>query len=188
MKSLINFLKKLQIRQILTIFLAGILLIVSTACSGVNAQGENPKNTPVQASGANNPYKSGSDKYTNLRMSTDPKVTTESRKSEDDQASLPFNSQLLIAAHKESEILYPGGETPAGRVKKEAELPRITKEEFKHPEPGGLIQREPDLGTRIQKRIETVTESVEKASEFLQEKADEASARPELQKNPAVGK
>ncbi|MEA5575537.1 DUF6658 family protein [Anabaena sp. UHCC 0451] len=36
MKNLINFLKNRQIRQIVTIFLAGILLIVSTACSGVN--------------------------------------------------------------------------------------------------------------------------------------------------------
>ncbi|MFM2064292.1 MAG: hypothetical protein RLZZ507_3963 [Cyanobacteriota bacterium] len=188
MKNLITFLKNLQIRQIFTIFLAGILLIVSTACSGVNAQGANPKNTPVQAGGANNPYKSGNDKYTNLRMSTDPKVTTETQNQKDDQASLPLNSQLLIAATKDSEILYPGAETPLGRVKKEAELPMITEEDFQHPEPGGLIQREPDLKTRIQERIETVTESVGKASEFLKDKADEASARPELQKNPAVGK
>ncbi|TAF11051.1 MAG: hypothetical protein EAZ77_01980 [Nostocales cyanobacterium] len=188
MKNLINFLKNRQIPQILTIFLAGILLIVSTACSGVSDQGANPKNTPVQAGGANNPYKSGNDKYTNLRMSTDPKVTTEQSKQKDDQASLPLNSQLLLAVNKESELLYPGAETPLGRVKKEAKLPIITEEEFQHPEPGGLIQREPDLKNRIQERIETVTESVEKASGFLKEKADEASARPELQKNPAVGK
>ncbi|MBK1986235.1 hypothetical protein A0J48_001490 [Sphaerospermopsis aphanizomenoides BCCUSP55] len=188
MKNLINFCKTLQIRQILTIFLAGILLIVSTACSGVDAQGANPKNTPVQAGGANNPYKSGNDKYTNLRMSTDPKVTTEANKQKNDQASVPVNLQILLASTQESKILYPGAETPAGRVKKEAELPLITEEEFKHPEPGGLIQREPDVKTRIQERIETVTESVEKASGFLKEKGDEAGARPELQKNPVVGK
>ncbi|WP_323374609.1 DUF6658 family protein [Nostoc commune] len=29
---------------------------------------------------------------------------------------------------------------------------------------------------------------MEKASGFLQDKADEAAARPELQKNPAVGR
>jgi hypothetical protein len=187
-KYLINFCKKLQIRQIITIFVAGILLIVNTGCSGVNAQGANPHNTPVQAGGANNPYKSGSDKYTNLRMSTDPKVTIKQGNSEDNQASLPLTSQLLLAVNKEAEILYPGAETPSGRVRKEAELPIITQEEFKHPEPGGLIQREPDIKTRIQDRMGTVTESVEKASGFLKEKADEASARPELQKNPAVGK
>nr|WP_199306573.1 DUF6658 family protein [Anabaena sphaerica] len=185
---MINFVKNLQIRQIVTIFLVGILLIVSTACSGVKAQGANPQNTPVQAGGANNPYKSGSNEYTNLRMSTDPKVTTGSSNKKDDQASLPLNSQLFLAVNKDSEILYPGAETPLGRVKKEAELPIITEENFQHPEPGGLIQREPDLKTRIQDRIETVTEAVEKASGFLKETADEASARPELQKNPAVGR
>ncbi len=36
--------------------------------------------------------------------------------------------------------------------------------------------------------METVTESVEKASGFLKEKADEASAKPKLQENPVVGK
>jgi hypothetical protein len=187
-KTWINFLKNLKIRQIVTIFLVGTLLIVSTACSGVKAQGANPRNTPVQAGGANNPYKSGDNKYTNLRMSTDPKVTTEASKQKNDQASLPLTSQLLIAANKESELLYPGAETPLGRVKKEAELPRITEKDFQQPKPGNLIQNEPDLGTRIQERLETVTESVGKASEFLREKADESGNRPEFQKNPSVGR
>jgi hypothetical protein len=187
-KTWINFLKNLIIRQMVTIFLVGTLLIVTTACSGVKAQGANPRNTPVQAGGANNPYKSGDNKYTNLRMSTDPKVTTEASKQKNDQASLPLTSQLLIAANKDAEILYPGAETPLGRVKKEAELPRITEKDFQEPEPGSLIQNEPDVGKRIQKRIETVTETVGKASEFLTDKADEASNRPELQKNPSLGR
>lgn len=191
MKTWINFLKNLKIRQIVTIFLVGTLLIVTTACSGVKAQGANPRNTPIQAGGANNPYKGGENKYTNLQMSTDPKVTTEASKQNNDQASLPLTSQLLIAANKDAkdaEILYPGAETPLGRLKKEAELPRITEKDFQEPEPGSLIQNEPDVGKRIQKRIETVTETVGKASEFLTDKADEASNRPELQKNPSLGR
>ncbi|MBY5283337.1 hypothetical protein F2Y95_16695 [Aphanizomenon flos-aquae CCAP 1446/1C] len=179
-----NWFNKLQMRRILTIFLAGVFLMISTACSGTSAQGMNPKSTPVQAGGANNPYKNGGDKYTNSNSPT----STESRKQKGDQASLPLNSQTLLVANKDSELLYPGAETPLGRIKKEAELPIITEEEFKHTEPGGLIQGQPDLGNRIQDRIETVTESFEKASGFLKEKADEASARPELQKNPSVGK
>jgi len=51
-----------------------------------------------------------------------------------------------------------------------------------------LIQNEPNVGTRIQERLETVKESVQEASKFIQDKADEASSRPELQKNPAVGR
>ncbi|MBE9051828.1 hypothetical protein IQ243_15630 [Nostocales cyanobacterium LEGE 11386] len=188
MNSLIAFGKKLKLRQILTIFLAGLLLIVSTACSGANPQGANPNNPAVQAGGANNPYKNGGDKYTKYRMTTDPKVIDAEEKQGSDRASLQSDLQLLIATNKDSEILYPGAETPAGRVEKERELPIITQKEFQRPESGGLIQREPDVGTRIQERIETVKESVKDASSFLKDKAEEASARPELQKNPAVGK
>jgi hypothetical protein len=189
---LTTLLKKLRLRQILTVFLASLLLIVSTACSGANAQGANPQNPAVQAGGANNPYKNGGDKYTKYQMSTDPKVTNSSNQSQRDQASLlQPSSQLLIAtaaSNRESEILYPGAETPAGRAQKEAELPLITEKNFQQPEPGGLIQREPNVGTRIQERLETVKETVQDASSFLKDKADEAGARPELQKNPAVGR
>jgi hypothetical protein len=182
------FLKKIRLRQILTIFLAGLLLIVSTACSGANAQGANPQNPAVQAGGANNPYKNGGDKYGNYRMSTDPKIANPKASQGRDQASLEPSSQLLIATNKESEILYPGAETPAGRIQKEAELPLITDKDFRQPEPGGLIQNEPNVGDRVQDRLETVKENFEEASGFLKNKADEASSRPELQKNPAVGR
>ncbi|MEH1941470.1 MAG: DUF6658 family protein [Nostoc sp.] len=183
------FLKKIRLRQIVTIFLAGLLLIVSTACSGANAQGANPQNPAVQAGGANNPYKNGGDKYTNYRMSTDPKIANPKANEGRDQASLQPSSQLLIATtNRESEILYPGAETPAGRIQKEAELPIITDKDFREPEPGGLIQNEPKVGDRIQDRIETVKENLEEASGFLQDKGDEATARPELQPNPAVGR
>jgi len=184
----IAFFKKLRLRQMLTIFLGGLLLIVSTACSGANAQGANPQNPAVQAGGANNPYKNGGDKYTNYRMSTDPKITNPKANQGRDQSSLQPSSQLLIAANRESEILYPGGDTPEGRIKKEAELPFITEQDFQQPEPGGLIQNEPKIGTRVKDRIETVQEAVKEASGFLKDKGDEARARPELQRNPAVGR
>ncbi|WP_445630849.1 DUF6658 family protein [Nostoc sp. DSM 114167] len=182
------FLKQIRLRQILTIFLAGLLLIVSTACSGANAQGANPQNPAVQAGGANNPYKNGGDNYSNYRMSTDPKIANPKANQGRDQASLQPSSQLLIATNTESEILYPGGETPAGRVQKEAELPFITDKDFRQPEPGGLIQNESSVGERVKDRLETVKEAVEEASGFLKNKADEAKARPELQPNPAVNR
>ena len=188
MKALTTFLKKLRSRQIVTVFLAGVLLIVSTACSSVNAQGANPDNPAVQAGGANNPYKGGGDKYTNLNMSTDPKVNNTPKNTGSDQSSLQLNSQILIATTKESELLYPGAETPEGRAYKENQLPIKTVKDFQQPEPGGLIQREPNLGTRLKERVETVKEAVDEASGFLNEKAKEAGARPELQPNPALRK
>ncbi|MBD2490969.1 DUF6658 family protein [Aulosira sp. FACHB-615] len=171
MKNLTALWKNLRLRQVITVFLAGMILIVSTACSSGDVTGVNPQNPAVQAGGANNPYKNGGDKYTrNLS----------------NNAYLP--SSLLIATNPESEILYPGAETPQGRVEKEKELPIITKKNFQKPEPGNLIQNEPDLGSRVQERLETVKEQFQDASSFVKEKADEASARPELQKNPAVGR
>ena len=188
MNKLMAFFKKLRLRQIVTVFLAGILLIVSTACSGATTQGANPNNPAVQAGGANNPYKSGGDGYTDLKMSTDPKVNKATRSGRD-QANLQLNSNQLIAAdltrNKESEILYPGAEEPAGRAAKEAELPIITGEDFTKAEPGGLNQRSDDLGEKLGNRVETAKEAFKKAGAFVKEKSDEAGQRPELQSNPA---
>lgn len=179
MNRLRAFLKKLQLRQVLTVFLAGLLLIVSTACSSPTSQGANPNNPAVQAGGANNPYKGGGDKYTESKMS----------KSGLDQASLQLESQLLVAtAVNSEEKLYPGAQNPQGRAFKEAELPIKSEKDFQQPEPGGLIQREPSVIERAQDRLDTVGKAFQDASGFLKDLGDEASARPELQKNPAVGK
>jgi hypothetical protein len=172
------FLNKLRLRQVLTVFLAGLLLIVSTACSDANV-GANPENPAVQAGGANNPYKGGGDKYTNSKMS----------KSGLDRADLQLKSPSIIATAVNSEVkLYPGAETPEGRAYKEAELPIKSDKDFKQPEPGGLIQRDSSVVERAQERLETVGKAFQDASGFIQDKADEAGNRPEMQKNPAVGK
>lgn len=171
MKNLFSSLK-LQLRQIVTVTLASLLLLISTAYSNLaDTQAANPNNQPVQMGDMNNPYKNGGDKYTVQENGI--------------KQSL-INSQQLIAA-TEAELLYPGAETPQGRAKKEAEMPIINEKSFQ-PKPGGTIQRQSNVGERFKDRIETVTESVKEASAFLKDKADEASARPELQKNPAVGK
>jgi hypothetical protein len=186
--KLTAFLKKLRLRQLLTVFLVGILLIVSTACSGATTQGANPDNPAVQAGGANNPYKSGGgDSYTDLNMSTDPKVNGTKAKSGSDKVSLQLNSQVFIAATPSvSGELYPGAETPAGRAQKEAELPVITDKDFQQPESGGLNQRNPNLGERVGNRLEAVKDTFKEATGFVKEKADEAGARPEGQSNPAL--
>jgi hypothetical protein len=163
---------KLKLLQIVTVTLASLLLLISTACSNpADTQAANPKNQPFQMGGMNNPYKNGGDKYTENKNGS--------------KQSL-INSQQLIAA-TQAELLYPGAETPEGRARKEAEMPIITEKSFQ-PKSGANIQRQSDVGERFKDRVETVKESVKEASAFLKDKADEASARPELQKNPAVGK
>lgn len=184
MNKLTALFKKLRLRQILTVFLAGVLLIISTACSSTNAQGANPNNPAVQAGGANNPYKSGGDGYTNSRLSTDPKIT--GTKSGRNQASLQSNKTQRVAAASEPQLLYPGAETPAGRAQKEAQLPIKTAEDFVQPKPGGNIQREAQGGERAGKRLEKVQEAFKEATEFVGDKANEAGQRPEAQSNPAL--
>lgn len=190
MNRLKTFFKKLQLRQMLTIFLAGALLIISTACgNATNAQGANPDNPAVQAGGMNNPYKAGGDSYTNQKISTDPKVSKTPATGQD-HASLQLSPQLIAAsnADKKSEMLYPAADEPAGRAEKEAELPFITNKDFVQPEEGGLNQRNPDLGERLGNRVEKAQEAFKEAGSFLKGKADEVGARPEGQPNPALKK
>lgn len=183
MNKLTAFFKKLRLRQVLTVFLAGVLLVISTACNNSDlAQGANPNNPPVQAGGANNPYKGGGDKYTNLKMSTDPKVSKTNDKGQ--QSNLLDNSTLIAA----SDLLYPGAETPAGRAEKETELPIKTNKDFVEPKIGGLNQRNPDLGERVENRVESATDAFKEAAGFVKDKADEAGRRPEMQSNPALHK
>ncbi len=151
MNNLTGFLKKLRARQILTVFLAGILLFMTsiTFNNGQYSLDVNSNNTEL--------------------------------------AQLDINSQLLIAA-KSDGLLYPGAETPAGRIAKEKELPIKGLNDTNSGEPGGFNQRQGDFGDRVEGRLEAAKETFEEASSFLGDKADEASARPELQSNPALGR
>ncbi len=51
MNKLTAFFKKLRLRQVLTVLLAGVLLTISTACNSANVQGANPNSAPVKAGG-----------------------------------------------------------------------------------------------------------------------------------------
>ncbi|BDA67444.1 hypothetical protein RIVM261_080970 [Rivularia sp. IAM M-261] len=169
MKALFSSIKLVSLRKIVTATLFAVLLMITTACASTDTQAANPNNQPVQMGGANNPYKGGGDKFTRNEKGNE-------------QASLDTTQRV---ATRETEMLYPGAETPAGRAQKEAEMPIITEKDFQ-PKPGGLIQREEGVGERLKDRVETVTESVKDASAFLKDKADEAGSRPEFKPNPAV--
>jgi hypothetical protein len=174
MKKLIAFFKRLRLSQVLTIFLASVLVFVGTACNRGDVRGARPENPPVQAGGANHPYKSGGDKSTNYKLSPDPKVNKKAAKSEGDTANLPLLSKQLVAVTQEERRVYPGGGNPAGRQEVEKKLPN-NPSEVEQPERGGQIQRSPDVGERAQKRLEEVGKAAGEASEFLQEGANRAA-------------
>ncbi|HEY9653547.1 MAG TPA: DUF6658 family protein [Coleofasciculaceae cyanobacterium] len=178
MTKLTVFFKQFRLRQILTVLLATVVLFVNTACNSGTVQGARPDNPPVQAGGANNPYKNGGDSYTNYRMSPDPKVSSEPGNFKRNRADLPLSINQLIAASGGN--LYPGAEQPANQPAIEKSLPRIGLQDFEQPEAGGQNQRKSDVGERVESRLNTVKDAFGKASEFIGEGANEG-ARAGLQ-------
>ena len=173
MKKLTVFFKQLRLSQILTVFLATIVLFVSTACNNGDLRGARPDNPPVQAGGANNPYKSGGDTNTNFNLSPDPKVSSKAPQYKGNRADLQIISNQLIAAS--DKLQYPSGELPGQPADETNNLRKIDLQDFEKPEAGGQIQREANVGDRIKDRLETVKESFGKASEFINEGANEGA-------------
>ncbi len=183
MKKLIDFFKQLQLSRILTVFLAAVVLFISTGCNNGDIRGARPDNLPVQAGGSNNPYKNGGDTNTNFNISPDPKVN-KSAKSDGSRAELQINSNQLIATSEDGRI-YTDGQSPfIGEVEKT--LPQKTLKDFEAPEPGGEIQREDSIVDRIQDRLSTVKETFDKASGFLNQGAEEALERHEAAPTPGL--
>jgi hypothetical protein len=131
MNKVMAWLKSSRFKQILTVFLAGILVFVSTACNGA-----------VSAKSA-------------------------------DQV-------------KKVRTIYPGAETPAKRTDVEKALPQINQEDFSKSKPGGQIQRQEDLGDRVENRLSTVKKSFGKASEFINQDAKEALDKHENVPKPGL--
>lgn len=183
MKKLTVFFKQLQVRQILTIVLATVVLFVGTACNSGDVRGARPDNPPVQAGGANNPYKGGGDTNTNFNLSPDPKVNSGASRN---RADLNFTSNQLIATSDQEELLYPGserpGNQPASQSELEKSLPKITLETFEQPAPGGENQRNPDVGERLENRLEAAKEAFSEATDFIGEGASESAQKAGLER------
>lgn len=187
MRSLGVYLKPLKIQKILTVCLATVVLFISTACNSGDAVGARPNNPPVQAGGANNPYKGGGDTNTNFNLSPDSKIKEQSVNTQGKRAEGSSLSHSLIAS-KEDGLLYPGAESPAQRADVEKSLPIKTLKDFETSQPGGQIQREDDFGNRVQDRLGAVKESFDKASDFINDDAKEALDNHEAVATPGLNK
>jgi hypothetical protein len=183
MKKLTDFFKQIPLRQILTVFLATVVLFVSTACNNGDIRGARPDNPPVQMGGSNNPYKSGGDNNTNFNLSPDPKVNSQATKSERNRADVEIISNRLIANQG---TLYPGAEIQGLPADEERSIPLIELKDFEQSEPGGQIQRESSFGERVQDRLGVVKETFGKASEFITQDAEEALERHEEAPTPGL--
>lgn len=186
MKTIGVYLKQLRLGRILSVCLAAVVMFMTTACNSGNAVGARPENPPVQAGGANNPYKSGGDTNNNLKISPNPEMKDKSTSNQGKRAALQRSNQLI--ANNPDGILYPGAESPSKRLEVEKSLPIKTLKDFETPQPGGTIQRQEDFGDRVQDRLGAVKETFDKASDFISEDAKEALDNHDAVPTPGLNK
>lgn len=182
MKQLTFFFKELRIKRILTVFLAGLTLLVNTACSSGDLQGSRPDNTPVQIGGNNNPHKMGGG-GSESEMTANSKTTGQSNVKKQDQSLLPSRQPIADNSIKSngSDLIYrgsnPESSSPDIGAKQQKSLPSLP------------LQKQPviDRSDPDAKLLERAGEALKDASSFLKDTADSASARPEAKANPAIG-
>lgn len=192
MKQITNFFKKLQLGKLLTVFLAGVVLLVTTACNNGNLQGARPNNSPVQMGGQNNPHKMGGDGMTEYKMSTDPAVknrSTDTIRNQRDRADLQLVYPQLIAdaniKSNASDILYPGSDATSNRNPDIGPSRDKSLQEIRIPSERQPVLDRSDPDANI---LERIGEQFEDATSFLKDTAESATERPEMQRNPALGK
>jgi hypothetical protein len=153
MKRIMAWLKQIRIAQVLTVFMAGILLFVSTACSGaVSAQSSDQLREEVPSQGVeNNPYEGGMNDYSDV----DPRRDIQEQQSK---------AQKLE-------------ETAQKNLKKAVDSPEQYGENYQEGAP--ITERVKNLGEDIsesaQKAAEDVTQGAQKNAEKVKEGAQEAT-------------
>jgi hypothetical protein len=108
MRNLTAFLKKLQLKKILTAFLIGTVLLVTTACNSGNEVGARPDNPPVQMGGQNNPHKAGGDGYTQYKAPTAPMVKEAGKRSQLTRPAGKLVAAVDDVRNSPGGVLYPG--------------------------------------------------------------------------------
>ena len=97
MNKLVSVIKSVRLGQVLTAFLAGVLLLVSTACSG-NAQAKMPQGDMPRGAGSNpvgqtQPYEGGMNNFSDTAPGQAAKGTAEKTKALIDRAERDINTK-----------------------------------------------------------------------------------------------
>lgn len=171
MSTLTAFFKKLSLGKILTVFLAGLVLLVTTACNSGNAVGARPNNLPVQMGGSNNPHKGGGDGYTEYKMSTDRNAVKKN-----DRASLPSGFLIATVNSNASDLLYPNSEATDTDAPAIGPVGESGKQKFFDPKKIPA-ERQPviDRSDPDAKILEKAGQAFKDASGFLQDAGETAA-------------
>lgn len=97
MNKLISAIKSIRLGQVLTAFLAGVLLLISTACTG-NAQARMPQGDMTRSAGSNpvgqkQPYEGGMNNFSDTAPGQAAKGTAEKTKALIDRANRDINTK-----------------------------------------------------------------------------------------------
>ncbi|MGF1478984.1 MAG: DUF6658 family protein [Cyanophyceae cyanobacterium] len=162
---MINRLKQVPLRQILTVFLAGIILCIGTACNSGDVRGARPEVPPVQMGGQNNPHKMGGDTLNQYQTSPNPSAKG--------QASVP--GKMLVAATPNVEQENPGLLYRGDTETSEKSLPIITDKDNTRrflPEEGQPVidRSNPNEGI-----VEKTQKAFKEGSEFIEGAAKQVS-------------
>lgn len=183
MKRIFSFFKKFRLGQILTVFMVGVTLFLTTACNSGDVRGARPDNPPVQMGGQNNPHKVGGDGYTDYQMSTDPAIKRQPSET-GDRAQLPIHQLIARVESDASDLLYPGSD--ATRSSRPDVGVRESQAEFRQeatqiPAAGQPVIDRSDPDAQL---LEKAGKAFQDASSFLNDTAQSASEQPELQRIP----
>ena len=97
MNKLVSIFKSIRLRQVLTVFLAGVLLVITTACAG-NAQAKMPQGGATGSAGSNpvgqnQPYEGGMNNFSDTAPGQAAKGTAEKTKALIDRAERDINTK-----------------------------------------------------------------------------------------------
>lgn len=185
MKTLTAFFKKLHLGRILSVFFAGVLLLVSTACNNGDMRGARPDNPTVQVGGMNNPHKGGGDGYTTYKMTEDAKVNTSQANTHRKSADARLTPDKLIAAavggdtttteaNPNARLLYPGSDS----LKTDRFSDNLAGDDSLLENPGRIPeQRQPvfDRSDPNAQLLERAGAVFQDASAFLKDKTQDAA-------------
>ncbi len=165
MNTIKAFFQRLPLRSLVTLVLAVVVLVVTTACNNGDRLGARPDVPPVQMGGQNNPHKAGGDGYTQYKMAPDPSVNKTGN-----QATLPNFSHLLARTLSSDGLLYPGSE-PAKSSKSVNDF--VSPERQAELQDPGQIpaKRQPviDRSNPDDRLLERIGQTFKDASEFVKE-------------------
>jgi hypothetical protein len=117
MKRFMSFFNLANVKRIVSVFMIGMALLLTTACNTGNLQADHPDNLPVQARGNNNPYKNGGDGSTDFKASPAPKANNQTENLRGDAGlGQPDFYRLVAGTEIKSnapDLLYPGSNTTA---------------------------------------------------------------------------